>query len=181
MHTPISGLTLREFKHISSAGAASSHQRFKQATSVAEPPPRRLKRSTSLGPWALHEAALRWSIADASFCTLREVFEQLPSDVGFNVEIKYPHAPIERTVNARERNAFLEPILSTVFECAGKRPLFFSSFDPDVCVMLAKKQPRYPVFFLTEGHPDGDRPDDLRCTSVRKAAIFAAAGNLRCA
>ena len=75
-----------------------------------------------------------------------------------------------------------------VFEHAGNRPLFFSSFDCDVVTLLRLKQPRYPVctyavlicaklrvckvFFLTDGQPS---PKDYLQHDLRAAAQFATA------
>eukprot|EP01027_Heterolobosea_sp_BB2_P010917 GEZU01015947.1.p1 GENE.GEZU01015947.1~~GEZU01015947.1.p1 ORF type:complete len:123 (+),score=37.11 GEZU01015947.1:245-613(+) len=53
----------------------------------------------------------------------------------------------------------------------------FSSFDPDVCVMLSMKQPRYPVFFLTDAGSGGTSPDP-RCNSLQAAIRFARSANL---
>jgi len=49
-----------------------------------------------------------------------------------------------------ERNFYLDTILKIIFDKAKDRRIVISSFDPDICYMCALKQPRYPVFFLTE-------------------------------
>jgi len=126
----------------------------------------------------LKDAELRWKIADSSFSTLKELFDQLPVDVGFNIELKYPYKGIEKMSNYLERNDYCDKILSIVFDNAKSRPILFSCFDPDICAILAKKQPRYPVFFLTEGEV-GERSYDFRCTSLKNATVFAASAGLR--
>jgi glycerophosphodiester phosphodiesterase len=110
---------------------------------------------------------------------LQELFEKLPIDVGFNIEVKYAYKSIEKSTNYLERNAYCDRILQVVFDNAGSRPLLLSCFDPDICALLAKKQPRYPVFFLTEGSPESERKYDIRCTSLRNATVFASTAGLR--
>eukprot|EP01119_Soliformovum_irregulare_P025668 TRINITY_DN9571_c0_g2_i1.p1 TRINITY_DN9571_c0_g2~~TRINITY_DN9571_c0_g2_i1.p1 ORF type:complete len:613 (-),score=166.51 TRINITY_DN9571_c0_g2_i1:49-1887(-) len=86
------------------------------------------------------------------FPTLEDVFKQVPINVAYNIELKYPpELEKEKQFNAPERNLYLDKILSSVYEHAYDRPLFFSCFDPDLCIMCSRKQARYPVFFLTTG------------------------------
>ena len=63
-----------------------------------------------------------------------------------------------------------------VFECAGNRPLYFSAFDPEICILTAAKQTRFPVFFLTEGGEAAYA--DPRLASLEGALSTCMEGNL---
>jgi len=86
------------------------------------------------------------------FPTLRQTLQRVPQNIGFNVEIKYPVADEIQKYNLRpvNRNIYLDCILWEIYEHAKDRFIVFSSFDPEICLMLAAKQPHYPVFFLTQ-------------------------------
>jgi hypothetical protein len=60
------------------------------------------------------------------------------------LQVKYPTVDEAYTFGLRpaERNAYVEAILDIIFAHAGARPLIFSSFDPDTCLMLSRKQVR---------------------------------------
>jgi len=66
---------------------------------------------------------------------------------------------------------------ATFEECKEKRRLIFSSFDPDICLLLSLKQPRFPVFFLTEG--GSALYPDARMNSLDAAIAFAKSTRLR--
>ena len=91
------------------------------------------------------------------FPKLRDLLAHVPHDVGLNVEIKYPNPRKTerrslRFSDAFEMNAYVDAILKCVFDHAGaSRRLFFSCFDPNICVLLRAKQATYPVLFLTYG------------------------------
>ncbi|KRZ69991.1 putative glycerophosphocholine phosphodiesterase GPCPD1 -like protein T05H10.7, partial [Trichinella papuae] len=92
------------------------------------------------------------------FPTLTEVLKHrsLPTDLGFMIEVKYPQETNSRRDNElcgnyNKRNTYVDLIINCVFVNAGQRKIIFSSFDPDVCLMLKMKQGRYPVLFLTQG------------------------------
>lgn len=116
-----------------------------------------------------------------SFATLEEVFDIVPLSTGFNIEIKYP--TIEQLAKGKvalypERNQIVDAVLKVVFDHAkrDRSIIYFSSFDADVCTMLSLKQPRYPVFFLTQG---GSKLClDHRRNSVPQAIRFAKSVNL---
>lgn len=111
--------------------------------------------------------------------TLQQLYTKVDPRLGFNVEIKYPdgHLTQKRLRTYGERNAFLDQVLQVTFEYAGDRPLYFSSFDPDVVWLLRRKQSRYPVFFLTEGTPISKRIDP-RSHSLSAAVEYAAEAGL---
>uniref|UniRef100_A0A6I8NXZ9 Glycerophosphocholine phosphodiesterase 1 n=1 Tax=Ornithorhynchus anatinus TaxID=9258 RepID=A0A6I8NXZ9_ORNAN len=78
-----------------------------------------------------------------------------------------------------DMNLFLDIILKTVLEKAGKRRIVFSSFDADICTMVRQKQNKYPILFLTQGKSD-TYPElmDLRSRTTHIAMSFAQFENL---
>ncbi len=50
-----------------------------------------------------------------------------------------------------DKNLYVDRILDIVLTKAGSRRIVFSSFDPDICVMLRNKQNIYPTMFLLLG------------------------------
>jgi len=156
---------------------------FREALSICSPDsspilpsiPSKVRRSKSHADFKILDngAKTRYLISDAQFPTLQELFENVDENVGFNIEIKYPHDAVSARANCLERNIYANHILEVVFSHAGNRPIYFSTFDPDLCVIVSRKQRKYPVFFLTEGKSHSSRLYDPRCTSVLSAAEFA--------
>lgn len=116
----------------------------------------------------------------APFATLEDMFRQLPSTVGFNIEMKYP-LPLESEQEdmdtyAVELNSFVDAVLTKVYDLGQGRNIIFSSFHPDICLLLSFKQPSIPVLFLTES---GTCPmGDIRASSLQEAIRFASKWNL---
>lgn len=75
-----------------------------------------------------------------------------------------------------ELNLYLDTILAVVYKYGGSRPIFFSSFSPELCILLATKQQIYPVLFLTESGYIPTR--DIRAISFQEAVRFAKKWNL---
>lgn len=72
---------------------------------------------------------------------------------------------------AVEVNHLVDNVLDRVYQLANDRTIFFSSFSPEVCILLSRKQHVYPVYFLTEsGHIPSS---DARADSLREAVWFA--------
>jgi glycerophosphodiester phosphodiesterase len=116
----------------------------------------------------------------SSFTTLEKMFDELPETVGFNIEMKYPmlHESEEEEMDqyAVELNSFVDTVLQKVYDKMGKRNIMFSSFNPDICLMLSFKQPSIPVLFLTDA---GTSPvGDVRAASLQEAIRFASRWNL---
>ncbi len=121
--------------------------------------------------------------------TLQTMFAQLPMNLGFNIEVKYPtrHA-MSGLVHYPSRPHTVETILRVVLDCLQTqpdRPVYFSSFDPEVVTLLRLKQVRIPVFFLNVGSLSEERIaemapsadvdfDDNRCRNPYHAVMFAA-------
>ncbi|OJJ50907.1 hypothetical protein ASPZODRAFT_284508 [Penicilliopsis zonata CBS 506.65] len=116
----------------------------------------------------------------APFATLEELFQKLPKSVGFNIEMKYPmlHESEEEEMDtyAVELNSFVDTVLKMVYTLGSDRNMIFSSFNPDICLLLAFKQPSIPVLFLTDS---GASPvGDIRASSLQEAIRFASRWNL---
>ncbi|KAI1316506.1 Glycerophosphocholine phosphodiesterase [Mortierella claussenii] len=114
----------------------------------------------------------------APFATLKDTFETVPTHIGFNIEVKYPMLDEAEDANIPlycfELNRFVDRILQEVYdhdETHPNRNIIFSSFHPDICLLLNMKQPNYPVFFLTDGGTSVVA--DRRCNSIQGAVRFA--------
>ena len=114
------------------------------------------------------------------FATLQDMFKKLPQTVGFNIEMKYPmlHESEEEEMDtyAVELNSFVDTVLQTVYDLGHGRNMIFSSFNPDICLLLSFKQPSIPVLFLTDSGTA--RVGDIRASSLQEAIRFASRWNL---
>ncbi|KUJ23188.1 GDPD-domain-containing protein [Mollisia scopiformis] len=127
-----------------------------------------------------YKANTRGNFIQAPFTTLEEMFVKLPEDVGFNIEMKYPmlHESEEHDMDtyAVELNSFVDTVLTKVYDLGKNRKIIFSSFNPDICLLLSFKQPSIPVLFLTDA---GVSPvGDIRASSLQEAIRFASRWNL---
>lgn len=77
---------------------------------------------------------------------------------------------------AVEMNHWVDTVLQVVYDNANGRDIMFSSFHPDVCVMLSLKQPSIPILFLTEAGTA--QMADVRASSLQNAVRFARSWNL---
>ena len=167
--TPIHALTLEEFKKIGSKSIEKSKSFSNLHPFLSSSSP-----SKSSSP----SEPLAGPIFD-NFPTLKQTLQQVPNTIGFNIEVKYPMQDELDLHNLRpvDRNAYVDCILWDVFEFAKDREIVFSSFDPDICVLLSMKQPKYPVFFLTE--MGTLMRSDPRCNSPEASIHFAKAHQLQ--
>ncbi|PVI05949.1 GDPD-domain-containing protein [Periconia macrospinosa] len=122
----------------------------------------------------------RGNFIQAPFATLEEMFKKLPESTGFNIEMKYPmlQESIDHDMDqyAVELNSFVDTVLKMVYDYIGKRNIMFSSFNPDICLMLSFKQPSIPVLFLTDAGTS--EVGDVRAASLQEAIRFASRWNL---
>ncbi len=126
------------------------------------------------------KANSRGNFIQAPFTTLEEMFIKLPEHIGFNIEMKYPmlHESEEQEMDAYavELNSFVDEVLTKVYDLGKKRNVIFSSFNPDICLLLSFKQPSIPILFLTDA---GTCPvGDIRASSLQEAIRFASRWNL---
>lgn len=117
----------------------------------------------------------------SNFVTLKELFRRLPKNVGFNVELKYPMLDEAEQESmgevAFDMNFYVDTVLKTVYdENTTGRDILFSSFHPDICLLLSLKQPTMPILFLTEAGTNAMA--DIRASSLQNAIRFAKKWNL---
>ena len=201
---PVHTLTLEQFLHVNDDHRTPRPSRPSSPLSVAaqaiNSPDTRKHRSMSLGDLTKDEtsnmsermkntrdfkskgfkANSRGNFIQAPFTTLEEMFIKLPEHIGFNIEMKYPmlHESEEQEMDtyAVELNSFVDEVLTKVYDLGKKRNVIFSSFNPDICLLLSFKQPSIPILFLTEAgtYPVGD----IRASSLQEAIRFASRWNL---
>ena len=88
------------------------------------------------------------------------------------------HESLEHEMDtyAVELNSFVDTVLKTVYDLSATRDVIFSSFNPDICLLLSFKQPSIPILFLTDA---GTTPvGDIRASSLQEAIRFASRWNL---
>lgn len=70
-----------------------------------------------------------------------------------------------------ELNKFVDITLGKVYGLGKIRNIIFTSFSPELCILLAHKQNQYPVLFLNEANlfPTGD----VRASNLQEAIHFA--------
>ncbi|KAJ2797609.1 Glycerophosphocholine phosphodiesterase, partial [Coemansia guatemalensis] len=116
----------------------------------------------------------------APFATLHDLFNDLPAGVGFDIEIKYPmpdEADSVGMATSFEVNLFVDRILDLVYSyvgdptlpesqrSSGYRPILFTSFHPDICLLLAHKiGSDFPIMLLTDAGMSAMA--DSRCNSL---------------
>jgi glycerophosphodiester phosphodiesterase len=126
------------------------------------------------------KANSRGDFIQSPFTTLEEMFRTLPEEVGFNIEMKYPmlfeSVAEEMDTYAVELNSFVDTVLAMVYNHRGKRNIVFSSFHPDICLLLTFKQPSIPVLFLTDAGVSA--VGDIRASSLQEAIRFASRWSL---
>ncbi|KAK4536996.1 hypothetical protein CDCA_CDCA10G3021 [Cyanidium caldarium] len=116
-------------------------------------------------------------IRDNALPSLRRVLNVLPEHISLMVEIKYPTPELmaDTSLPYPERNVFVDRILEVIFQNESRqRRIVFLSFDPDVCLMVRKKQSVYPVCFLNAaGRSVMSEHCDPRALSVVNGVAFA--------
>ena len=74
-------------------------------------------------------------------------------------------------IYAHEINTYIDIVLSKIYRLGGDRSITFSSFSPEVCILLSLKQQAYPVLFLSKS---GSIPvGDVRCSGLQQSIRFA--------
>ena len=203
---PVHTLTLEQFLHINdgrtprTSRPPSPVHANRGTSQAANGPDSRKQRSMSVGDLTKDDAPnmsermkhtrdfkqkgfkanSRGNSIQAPFTTLEEMFKKLPESIGFNIEMKYPmlHESEEQAMDtyAVELNSFVDTVLTKVYDLGNKRNVIFSSFNPDICLLLSFKQPSIPILFLTDAgtYPVGD----IRASSLQEAIRFASRWNL---
>lgn len=70
-----------------------------------------------------------------------------------------------------EVNFFTDTILLCLSKHISNRAVLLSSFSPEICILLARKQFRWPVLFLTDS--GNSQQTDVRATNLQEAVSFA--------
>lgn len=126
------------------------------------------------------KANTRGSFIASSFTTLEELFKKVPLNAGFNIELKYPMLDESQVDDigqiAFEMNYFCDTILAMVYKLYKGRDIVFSSFHPDICMIMRMKQPTFPVLLLTEAGTS--LMADIRASSLQNGIRFAKMWNL---
>ncbi|KAL7896174.1 Glycerophosphoryl diester phosphodiesterase family domain-containing protein [Trichoderma sp. SZMC 28014] len=124
----------------------------------------------------------RGDFVQGSLATLDELLVDLPEDIGFNIEMKYPrlHEAVDAGVApvTIDINTFVDVALEKIQRLAGKRPIILSSFTPEVCILLSVKQKTYPVMFITNAGKLPMADKELRVASLQVGVQFARLWNL---
>lgn len=110
-----------------------------------------------------------------------DILKYTPLCLNYDLEIKYPMISELEMVNPNfSKNEYVNALLECLLQDSIQtRSLFFSSFDPDICLYVRHKQSKYPVMLLTEGgyHEDVTMTDQRRI-SIIGSIEFAAANGL---
>ncbi|PTB35681.1 hypothetical protein M441DRAFT_153098 [Trichoderma asperellum CBS 433.97] len=124
----------------------------------------------------------RGDFIQGSLATLDELLMNLPEDIGFNIEMKYPrlHEAVDAGVApvTIDINTFVDVALEKIQRLAGNRPIILSSFTPEVCILLSVKQKTYPVMFITNAGKVPMADKELRVASLQVGVQFARFWNL---
>ncbi|KAK2746343.1 Glycerophosphocholine phosphodiesterase [Myotisia sp. PD_48] len=197
---PVHTLTLEQFLHISDGRHPVGKQTLSQTADAdskrhaLQPRQRSMSVGEELGVPNLSERMkhtrdfkmkgfkgnTRGSHIQAPFATLEELFKKLPNSVGFNMELKYPmlHESEAEEMDAYgvELNSFVDTVLTKAYDLGEGRNMIFSSFNPDICLLLSFKQPSIPILFLTDSGVSD--VGDIRASSLQEAIRFASRWNL---
>ncbi|UKZ69799.1 uncharacterized protein TrAtP1_010804 [Trichoderma atroviride] len=124
----------------------------------------------------------RGDFIQGSLATLDELLVDLPEDIGFNIEMKYPrlHEAVDAGVApvAIDINTFVDVALEKIQRLADKRRIILSSFTPEVCILLSVKQKTYPVMFISNAGKVPMADKELRVASLQVGVQFARLWNL---
>ncbi len=72
---------------------------------------------------------------------LMQIFQSVPTSLGFNIEVKYPlperakDGSVGEDYSCFDINLMADIILRVVDQHAGERAVIFSCFNPDMCTV----------------------------------------------
>ncbi|KAJ2788122.1 Glycerophosphocholine phosphodiesterase [Coemansia interrupta] len=185
---PVSTLTLNQFLALN-----PKNQPITESRTCESLPTRRLNEVVAGHALKPMYVANSENTVQAPFATLKELFETLPIETGFDIEVKYPmpdEADEFGVFTNFEINLFVDRILDVVYghmdekeACVSetlpeqrqmqrrRRPIVFTSFHPDICLLLAHKvNGDIPVMLLTDAGMSAMA--DCRCNSIDTAVRF---------
>ncbi|KAJ1847889.1 Glycerophosphocholine phosphodiesterase, partial [Coemansia sp. RSA 2703] len=180
---PVSTLTLNQFLALNPKNHPITESRTCESLSTRKPDA--VVAGHVLKPMYVANSE---NTVQAPFATLKELFETLPIETGFDIEVKYPmpdEADEFGVFTNFEINLFVDRILDVVYGCMDekdqcasapsskqqprrRRPIVFTSFHPDICLLLAHKvNGDIPVMLLTDAGMSAMA--DCRCNSIDAA------------
>ncbi|PSN75562.1 Glycerophosphoryl diester phosphodiesterase [Corynespora cassiicola Philippines] len=183
---PIYDVTIHQFMHTSTLQFPQHNPERKDGyceNDEAHEPSHDIPRSRSLV--IDHEGSekqvlkpnTRGDFIQDTFATLEEALSNIPEDVGFDLEIKYPrmHEALEAGIApvSIEINIFVDTILDKIASFGRGRNIILSSLTPDICILLAIKQNAYPVIFITNAGKLPLSDKEKRAGSLQVAVRFA--------
>ncbi|KAF2755707.1 GDPD-domain-containing protein [Pseudovirgaria hyperparasitica] len=124
------------------------------------------------------KANTRGRFIQDTFATLEQAMHDVPKEVAFNIEIKYPRRfetlVLDLAPVVLELNTFVDAILDVINTSIKNknRKIILSSFTPDVCILLSLKQKAFPIFLISNVRQPMDDKES-RCANMRVAVKFA--------
>ncbi|KAH0577658.1 Glycerophosphoryl diester phosphodiesterase family protein [Spironucleus salmonicida] len=98
--------------------------------------------------------------------TLDDVLQNINQHCGINIEIKYPSKHCQ---NIGLQYFSRIEVIRIIFESIKKyqsRNIYFSSFDPYICSILAAVQNTYPVLFLHYGTTIYEKDEEINMSFI---------------
>lgn len=143
----------------------------------------------------------RGGVIQDSLATLEEMLTGLPEEIGFDIEAStstshlIPHPCYTKLTQSEyprlheavgagvatvgiDMNTFVDAILAKVDRLGGKRRIILTSFTPEICILLSRKQRAYPVMFITNAGKLPAADLEVRAASLQVAVHFARRWNL---
>ncbi|KAJ2551211.1 Glycerophosphocholine phosphodiesterase [Coemansia sp. RSA 1933] len=177
MDIPISSLTLKQFNS-GNPRNCKRPRRAQSAETLSRPVCHQPSGDDDGDKPPVHIANSANTV-QAPLATLEDLFRSLPEDISFDIEIKYPmpdEADTAMVFTNFEVNLFVDKILDVVYKYVGSgsgaarrsRPIVFTSFHPDICLLLAHKiNSDFPIMLLTDAGMS--EMADCRCNSIDAA------------
>ncbi|KAJ2078177.1 Glycerophosphocholine phosphodiesterase [Coemansia sp. RSA 988] len=173
LDTPVNALVLSQFKALNPHSQLYPTRSCDDLTTKAS----ELEKPSILVPQVVANSK---DTVGAPFATLHDLFNDVPAGAGFDIEIKYPmpdEADSVGMATSFEVNLFVDRILDVIYSYVGNplapesqrssgyRPILFTSFHPDICLLLAHKVGRdFPIMLLTDAGMSAMA--DSRCNSL---------------
>ncbi|KAK0068372.1 glycerophosphocholine phosphodiesterase GPCPD1-like isoform X1, partial [Biomphalaria pfeifferi] len=137
---------------------------------------------TKLSPDSTVQANVTTNHELIPFPTLATCLATLRKDVGFIIQVKYPQVDINgksEVANYFTEDTVVDSIISIVMDGYEQRKIILTSTEADICVLLQKKQNRFPVVFKSHASSlPNEEVYDFRASSIGAALEFAVSEKL---
>ncbi|KAI8780527.1 glycerophosphocholine phosphodiesterase GPCPD1 isoform X1, partial [Biomphalaria glabrata] len=137
---------------------------------------------TKLSPDSTVQANVTTNHELIPFPTLATCLATLRKDVGLIIQVKYPQVDINgksEVANYFTEDTVVDSIISIVMDGYEQRKIIFTSTEADICVLLQKKQNRFPVLFKSHASSlPNEEVYDFRASSIGAALEFAVSEKL---